>query len=380
MPKTIPSKVQFIEDILLEKRQLFVALTETWLRDETAVELAINGYKLLRSDRKRKKKNKGRNSGGVALYLREDIAATTDTILEYSNGVIEFLVVYSKQENLLITVLYRQPNDSSHGNLSTKVEFADSIKTLNSTLSSIKGETPDVVLCGDFNLPGVNWPDETVTTATPIDIRNMFDDLKQLNDEYFLSQVINHPTHKDGNVLDLLFNNNTSLIHDIDYFPVLRSTSDHLLIECTSKYKYKSKLNIEIENPPPLNPLQIYNFFSESTKWDDIYAELANYDWNREFRNELPHYSLNKCLTVCLEIIENYVPKRYNYDNKKIRRIPRERRILMRKRSKLKAQYLKATLPTKSLRIREKLLNIEKQLQRSLEILLNQTNLKLYKP
>ena len=64
-------------------------------------------------------------------------------------------------------------------------------------------------------------------------------------------------------------------------------------------------------------------------------------------------------------IVPNYVPKRYNYDNKKIRRIPRERRILMRKRSKLKAQYLKATLPTKSLRIREKLLNIEKQLQRS---------------
>ena len=114
-----------------------------------------------------------------------------------------------------------------------------------------------------------------------------------------------------------------------------------------------------------MNPFQIYNFFSESTKWDDIYAELANYDWNREFRNELPHYSLNKCLTICLEIIENYVPKCYNYDNKKIRRIPRERRILMRKRSKLKAQYLKATLPTKSLRIREKLLNIEKQLQRS---------------
>ena len=109
-------------------------------------------------------------------------------------------------------------------------------------MSSIKGETPDIVLCGDFNLPGVNWPDETVTTATPIDIRNMFDDLKQLNDEYFLSQVINHSTHKDGNVLDLLFTNNTSLIHDIDYFPV-RSTSDH-----APTHRMYIKIQIKIEH------------------------------------------------------------------------------------------------------------------------------------
>ena len=39
--------------------------------------------------------------GGVAIYLREDIAVDTEPILGYSNGVVEVLGLYNKSRNLL---------------------------------------------------------------------------------------------------------------------------------------------------------------------------------------------------------------------------------------------------------------------------------------
>ena len=68
-----------------------MALTETWLAGHTDAELYIDGYTLFRQDRKRFGNRKGRNSGGVAVYMRKDIAADMETILGYSNGVIEII-------------------------------------------------------------------------------------------------------------------------------------------------------------------------------------------------------------------------------------------------------------------------------------------------
>ena len=69
-----------------------MAITETWLLHHTDVELSIDGYKLFRSDRKRAKKSaKGRLSGGVGCYFRSDIAPTMEVMINFSNGVVEFL-------------------------------------------------------------------------------------------------------------------------------------------------------------------------------------------------------------------------------------------------------------------------------------------------
>ena len=41
---TVPSKVPFIQDLLREENQLFIALTETWLNEHKNAELLISGY------------------------------------------------------------------------------------------------------------------------------------------------------------------------------------------------------------------------------------------------------------------------------------------------------------------------------------------------
>ena len=83
-PLTVASSVDYIRDVLIEKDQLFIALTETWLQDHTEAELKIEGYSLFRCDRQRKRK-RGRSSGGVCVYMRDDYAMHFKAKLSFSN-------------------------------------------------------------------------------------------------------------------------------------------------------------------------------------------------------------------------------------------------------------------------------------------------------
>ena len=70
VPATVPSKVPFIADLLLEKNQLFMGVTETWLHNHKEGELQVNGYQYFRGDGKRiKMSTRGRFSGGVGCYI-----------------------------------------------------------------------------------------------------------------------------------------------------------------------------------------------------------------------------------------------------------------------------------------------------------------------
>ena len=129
-PRTVPSKVPYIQDLVAEQNQLFMALTETWLREHTDAELAIDGYTLFRQDRNRPKGKKGRDSGGVAVYMNNDIAADMVTVASFSNGVIELIGLYSKAKNLLLLVMYRQPDDIVGGHRSTQTEFRQALGEL----------------------------------------------------------------------------------------------------------------------------------------------------------------------------------------------------------------------------------------------------------
>ena len=105
-PLTVQSTVPLVFDLLHNKNSLFITLTETWLTNHYDAELIFDGYQIFRSDRLRPKKKYGRHSGGVALYIRNEISSTFKQILTFSNGVNEVLSVYSEQENMFITVIY----------------------------------------------------------------------------------------------------------------------------------------------------------------------------------------------------------------------------------------------------------------------------------
>ena len=232
------SKVPFIEDIITSNNQLFIGLSETWLKLHKDAELAVNGYTLFRADRKRyKKSNRGRDSGGTAFYIRNDIASTCDPLLTFSNGVIEVLCIYSRVENIMLICLYRQPDDKAHGHSSTVTEWSNAISKLKGVLTNINQPTPDIIMGGDFNIPHIDWSTGIPSSKCTKDAKEIFSVLNEFANEFQLKQYVQESTHKDGNTLDLLFTNNDMIIHDLQCTKTLNSITHHCLVETLMTYK-----------------------------------------------------------------------------------------------------------------------------------------------
>ena len=106
---------------------------------------------------------------------------------------------------------------------------------------------PDIIIGGDFNLPKVDWTNGQPTSLPTCSkqIKDMTAELEHFCNEFFLTQVINQSTHKDGNILDLVFTNNNDLICDVNVNETLLSISHHKIIEVSTSYMAKLKLHEE---------------------------------------------------------------------------------------------------------------------------------------
>ena len=349
---------------------MFCALTETWLKDQKDAEINIEGYTPIRQDRSRPKSStRGRDSGGTLLYLRNDIATTAEPIIQYTDGVIEILGTHIKDINLVIIVIYRQPDDEVNKHRSTSIQFGKAIKVISDALDELATPTPEVVICGDFNLPHVKWPESKCRTGVSTDERKMLDQLTELSNNHFLSQHICKATHKQGNTLDLIFTNNPELVHSYNCLKVSPKISDHCLIEGYCKYNTKpnnkilhNKSQQYPEKPPSLNDL---NFYSKETNWEEIHQKLGAYDWHREFKGKKNSDMMETLLLVCYTIAKEIVPKKKRCETRKQSSIPRERRNLMRRRARINKQLAGNINANKRCHLEKESIDIEKKLQAS---------------
>ena len=177
-----------IGEIMVNKGTIIAAITETHLHAEMLeAEVQIKGYQIFRSDRVE------RTQGGVAIYVRDDIAANSSVISAGSNGVVEHIVLHLKQLNLIVACIYRPPQ-------SPVTDIQPALREVKEAYMSHEiGNS--LVLCGDFNLPKVDWKSQAMESSNLNDSRTsklMFD----LMEELFLEQLIEVPTRVD-NILDL---------------------------------------------------------------------------------------------------------------------------------------------------------------------------------
>ena len=349
-----------LSDHLSFDKQLFAAVTETWLRDHRDAELNIDGYTLFRQDRNRTRKSRGRESGGVALYIRDDVSGTAEVILNFSSGVIEMIGVQLKRPNLVIIAIYRQPDDLTRGNRSTSVQFARATAALRRTLGNLNQPMPDTIFCGDFNLPHATWPQAVAKTGASGDEKTMINDLSQLCDEFFLTQCIESATHRKGNTLDLVFTNNDDLIHSYTSTPT--QMSDHFILECMTTLLNESGTSKADVTPEP-ERLASLNFHSEKVDWQLMKTAFAEVDWDAELQGRDPESMMERFIDICFHVSAERVPKkRPKAKLPTSKRIPKYRKNLMRKRSRKKKQLAGATSPAKILKIQTELVEIEKLL------------------
>ena len=353
---------------MIDDKLLFIALTETWLRDHLDAEVNVEGYKLFRQDRIRTRfKRKGREGGGTACYLKNDIAAGTDTIINFSNEVIDVLGLHVKVKNLALIIVYRQPDNRDGGNRSTHAHFEEALEKMSEAINELPKPTPDIIVCGDFNLPHAIWPEGAVKSGATTDERIMIEDLVTFKNEFYLSQEIMIPTHKKGNILDILLTNNAEMLHSYECNETI--FSDHYIVGAKINYKNADQKNgeeeIKIKTEKSSTNFDRLNFFSEKIDWKKIKEDLEKLNWRAELRRCPPEEMLTRFLGICFSICAKYIPQKRKFQKSKINKIPRVRKNLMRNRKRRLNAISKARSPTHKAKLIAEVRTIEKELKSS---------------
>ena len=336
-------------------------LTETWLRNHCDPEVYIPNYTIYRADRDRPKKHRGRNSGGSAIYMRDDFSGPTEPLFEFSNGVIEAICLKLARHNLIVCSVYRQPNDLVGGNKSTSDEFATFLEELSNIIEDAGSPTPNLLIAGDFNLPRASWPSCTPVSGASGDEKKMIELLSNFCSNNFLMQIVTQPTHRAGNTLDIILTNNSDAFSFLDVTPT-SPISSHYLVKATcsliAAHRSPRKVNSTSSKFDGLN------LFSEKTNWDGMNAALSSLDWPSTLQNLTVTQMERKFISKCEDIAEEHAPGRTANTSRR-QRIPRERRVLMRKRTRLRKQYHTAKNTSRVSSIKTKLAEIEGKLQQS---------------
>ncbi|KAK3861456.1 hypothetical protein Pcinc_032580 [Petrolisthes cinctipes] len=347
-PKTNQTKVLFLKELAVVEDPIFIALTETHLHSEVNnAEIHIENYSPFRVERDRRK------CGGVILYIRDDVSLETKQMLSISNGQVEIIAVHLASKNIVVINCYRPPQAS-------KQNFNSAMSGVSKMIEDLSTPTPEIIMCGDFNFPEIKWPEGTLLAGGTLDHQAQAKALLEVTDKALLTQQIITPTRRD-NILDLYFTNNQESVNT--YRTEKNIFSDHNLIVVNTAYK-KNKSEMVERNATGSSPFTEFNFFSEKIEWEKLQQSISEVDWEQTMLNEDPNTMLCTLLDKLLQICRLHIPtRRRRKDNRS--NIPRNRKILMRKRAMLYKKLVKAYTEERKRRIDAKLTEIEQQLKQS---------------
>ena len=188
------------ENYVLENNYIpVIALSETWLKSYISdAQIAIPHYNIIRSDRKTRKR------GGVLLYVHEDLPTCSE--LAYDNEICEAVMCTIESIKTIVISVYRPPDTKNE-------EFVPMMKSIEEYISKASVDShKDIIVMGDFNIPCVDWTDNSIKPGYGKDTTECADTLLTFMANNLASQYIDKPTRLN-NTLDLLISNN-----DHNYF------------------------------------------------------------------------------------------------------------------------------------------------------------------
>ena len=260
-----------------------LAVTETWLKPEIGdcELLPGNDFSIHRRDRI------DRVGGGTLLAVRNTILSLRRKDLESNAEMIVCEIRPECRKKLLVIVFYRPPD--------TDLNY---IKEFKKSLQSIQNSNKfdQLLICGDFNLPHIDWTSGSTTTNDHI--HNYF--TKTVKDNY-LWQLVNFPT-RANNTLDLVLTNIPDKVNNMQGFDDILNT-DHKLISFD--------LSLEIQKKPKVKRL-VYNF--KKANWAGLKEQLTHAPWDECFVPSNIDESLSNWCDLFLKAVDDHIPK-YNIKN-----------------------------------------------------------------
>ena len=359
-PMSNRTKVAHLRDLAAESNTPFISLTETHLSEDIlSAEVQIPGYTLYRSDRQG-----GRTHGGCAIYCRDDL--TVKERAKYSNNFCESQVIELKELDLILVNIYRPPNSPFQ-------LFQDTLEKVQEAIN--EDSTKTLLATGDYNFPFISWPSKRIYSRDE-EPEQMSSEKRQakllLNwaEENFLEQIIQTPT-RGKNILDLVFTSTSELVSGYSTV-VNRKFSDHNILRVNLNYKYKNEKKTERKNPYPNN---IYKYdLMNATKedwirYDALLSKLSE-DFEEKSEGENTEERLTRYYKILERVVETLFEKKEAFKceeekkNKPKNKIPKEVRILMRKKTSISKKILTSNNPKTTLRLMKSLQVIEEDLER----------------
>jgi Reverse transcriptase (RNA-dependent DNA polymerase)/Endonuclease-reverse transcriptase len=255
--RSLCNKLVELHHLLYSSSHDVVLVTESWLTPEYSSSLLTDSkyFSLLRKDR-------SSLGGGVCAFIRSGIECVSIDVPSAFNNlellVFDILGVHIKYRFILS---YCAP--SSHVN---------NISLLTKAIDHFCVSDASVVLCGDFNLPHINWSCPDTETDSP---SSNFIGCMQEN---ALVQHVTEATRKN-NILDLVFTNDPFLILDVAV-DVPFSTSDHNRVNfklafCSTVFLQD---NDRIFTDYRAVDWPCFNEYLRNIDWSDIYYNNADGD------------------------------------------------------------------------------------------------------
>src|SRR6267154_1394597 len=213
--RSMVNKTALIHDVIKDNRLDFLAVTETWVYNDSPEvhkkDAAPPGYSIVHAHRDTSRSTGKRQGGGIAFIHREDLRVKV--LPPPLAGPVTFELLLVKVINctlgMTIAIIYRPPNTNPSAFIS---ELSDLL---------YKGSLGSrFIICGDLNCPGPSGSEGLVGK-----------DLAELIDGYSLTQHVHGPTHNSGNILDhILTLKDGVVVNDVTIQNV--GLSDHSFIKC----------------------------------------------------------------------------------------------------------------------------------------------------
>ena len=248
-------------------------LNETWLKKSVRDSeiLSTNQYKIFRKDRSSRShppdpsnpNRYRRNGGGVLIAVRTDLNLTSKEI-KLGGGseisAVEFTLPNGAK--FIVCTCYRVGTLG----MENHNKIVNSLRTLIRRRNLSK-----LFVIGDFNLQGVCW--DTAYADSPVESAfvDSFIDLG-------LTQCVNQPTHRRGNLLDIVLTNAESSVRNLkilDENSVCRS--DHFPLEFN--------IGLRVGRTKAVKRV-CYNF--KTANWDGLNYDLCHTNWDAMLNSEEP--------------------------------------------------------------------------------------------
>ncbi len=307
--RSIKGKKAELDDLIDSLQPHIIFASETHLdSDYFSTEFFPTNFSVYRKDR-------NRHGGGVLLavsnelntYQLSSISTTTESVWVMMHG--------KGQPPICLGAVYRPPNATD-----------DFMSHLCDTVAEIKSthNPSGFIIAGDFNLPGIEWTTEAVTSGARN--RKSCEFLLGMIDELALQQMVDQPTRGE-NTLDLFMTSSPGLVNQVLIGPGI-SDHDTVIINHTIKaaktnsaprtvYQY-SKADWESANEELNDIIDGYmstdpDSRSVTTNWTTIKCSLLSL-----MEKHIPHITVrgNKDLPYITKTIKREIRRRQRAYNK----------------------------------------------------------------